>query len=360
MTGEMHALPWISTSIVLISALVAAVIALVVLRIVVRHLLNHKDALATVLRRCEQPAALALALLTLEFALFEADPFVAHVAWFDALRHAVTIALLVALTWLGTRALSGAEEAINLRHPADADDDPDTRRLQTQTRVLSRVGVLLVGSIGLGAILMTFPSVRHFGASILASAGVAGIVIGLAARPVLTNLLAGLQIALTRPILLNDLLVVQDQQGRVEEITGTYVVLRLGDGRRLIVPLQWFIENQFLNLTRTPSQMTGQVSLWVDYALPLAPLRAELERVARAAAEWDGGTAALHVNDADAHAMQLRIVLSSRDSASNGALRDKVREALIDFLQREYPAYLPRVRIDQQAGHPSHGAHRPS
>jgi small-conductance mechanosensitive channel len=263
------------------------------------------------------------------------------------------VALLAALTWLAVRAISGIERAINLRHPANVEDNLHARQVQTQTRVLSRSGMLLVGVLGVATILMTFPGVRSFGASLLASAGVAGLVIGLAARPVLSNLLAGLQIALAQPIRLDDVLIIQNEWGRVEEITGTYVVLRIWDERRLIIPLQWLIENPFQNWTRTSSQILGTVFLWVDYGLPLAPLRAELDRIVHAAPEWDKRVVVLQVTDADEKTMQLRILVSSRNSGLNFDLRCRVREALIDFLRRDYPEYLPRIRIETDSG-PQH------
>lgn len=335
---------------VLVLALLAALAAYVALRVVVRRGRAERDVLAVVLRRCVKPAGAALLLLALEFVRVGAGTAAQSGAAALPLDHALSVALLVTLTWLAIRALLGVEEAVNLRYSAAGGGDSGARRVRTQTRVLSRFGVLLIGSVGAGSVLMTFPSVRHFGVSLLASAGVAGIVVGFAARPVLSNLLAGLQIALTRPILLDDVLVVQGKQGRVEEITGTYVVLSVWDGSRMVIPLQWFIENPFVNLTRGGAQLTGSVLLWVDYATPLAPLRAELERVVRSAPEWDGRAAALQVGAADARAMQLLVTVSSRDSDSSDTLCARVREALIDFLQRAQPECLPRLRVEQAAG----------
>jgi len=196
---------------------------------------------------------------------------------------------------------------------------------------------------------MTFPSIRKLGTTLLASAGVIGLVAGIAAKPVFGNLIAGLQIALAQPIRLDDVLIIQNEWGRVEEITGTYVVLRIWDERRLIIPLQWLIENPFQNWTRTSAQILGTVFLWVDYGLPLGPLRAELDRVVHAAPEWDKRVVVLQVTDADARTMQLRILVSSRNSGLNFDLRCRVREALIDFLRREYPKYLPRTRIETES-----------
>ena len=178
----------------------------------------------------------------------------------------------------------------------------------------------------------------------LASAGVAGLVAGIAARPVLGNLIAGLQIALSQPIRLDDVVVIQGEWGRIEEITGTYVSVRLWDQRRLIVPLQWFIENPFANWTRNSAEIIGTVFLFVDYRLPLAPVRAELARLVAAAPEWDGRVQVLQITDATEHAMQLRALVSARDSSLVWDLRCRVREGLIAFIQEHYPDCLPRTR----------------
>jgi small-conductance mechanosensitive channel len=199
---------------------------------------------------------------------------------------------------------------------------------------------------GLALMLMTFPGARQFGASLLASAGVVGLVAGIAARPIFSNLIAGLQIALAQPFRIDDVLIIQGEWGRVEEITGTYVVHKLWDERRLIVPLQWFIENPFQNWTRTNAQITGTVFLWVDYRMPLAPLREAAQRACEQAPEWDGRTCVLQLMDAGERSLQLRVLVSSSNSGLNGDLRCKVREALVEVMQRDYPQHLPLMRAE--------------
>jgi len=338
--------PWARVALVLVAALVAAIVIFNVLRFAARRVLRPGAVLATVLQRCERPFETVLPLLALQFALMSASLGLPQTVWFEALQHAVTVAVYVALTWLAIRAVSGVEQAINLRHPVNVEDNLRARQVQTQAKVLSRSAMFLIGVLGAALILMTFPKVQAFGASILASAGVAGLVVGLAARPVLGNLLAGLQIALAQPIRLDDVLIIQNEWGRVEEITGTFVVLKIWDERRLVIPLQWFIENPFQNWTRTSSQILGTVFLYVDYGLPVAPLRAELDRLVHGAPEWDKRVVVLQVTDADQRTMQLRVLVSSRNSGLNFDLRCRVREGLIDFLQRNYPQHLPRLRVD--------------
>jgi len=338
--------PWARVALVLVAALVVAIVIFNVLRFAARRMLRPGAVLAIVLQRCERPFETVLPLLALQFALMSASLGLPETVWFKALYHAVTVAVLAALTWLAIRAVSGLERAIGLRHPVDIEDNLRARQVQTQAKVLSRSAMFLIGVLGAALILMTFPKVQAFGASILASAGVAGLVVGLAARPVLGNLLAGLQIALAQPIRLDDVLIIQNEWGRVEEITGTFVVLKIWDERRLVIPLQWFIENPFQNWTRTSSQILGTVFLYVDYGLPVAPLRAELDRLVHGAPEWDKRVVVLQVTDADRRTMQLRILVSSRNSGLNFDLRCRLREGLIDFLQRSYPQHLPRLRVD--------------
>ena len=266
--------------------------------------------------------------------------------WTGAARHITAVLFIVALTWLVMRLIGGVADAIVLLRPISAADNLNARRLHTQTHVIARTLMFFVLLIGVGMVLMTFPSIRSVGTSLLASAGLAGIVAGIAARPVLSNLIAGLQIALSQPIRIDDVLIVQGEWGRVEEITGTYVVLRLWDQRRLIVPLEWFVENPFQNWTRTTSQLIGTVFWWVDYRMPLAPLRAELERICQASTEWDGRLCLLQVTDAGDRAMQLRALVSAANADQAWDLRCKVREALVAFMQADYGEYLPRCRTE--------------
>jgi len=268
------------------------------------------------------------------------------------IRHLTTLMLITALTWLGVRCVRAIALTIIDLHPADAPDNLQARRVQTQTKVLARTAMVIIILVGAGTALMTLPSLREIGTSLLASAGVAGLVVGFAAKPVLGNLLAGMQIALTQPIRLEDVVIVQNEWGHVEEITGTYVVVRIWDQRRMIVPLQWFIENPFQNWTRTNSDILGTVLFWVDYRMPLEPIRKEAERLCHDAPEWDGRVCETQVVETNEHAMQLRVLVSAGDAGRAWGLRCRLREGLVHFVQRDYPQYLPRIRADVS----SHGA----
>lgn len=260
-------------------------------------------------------------------------------------RHVTGLLLIAAVTWLGVRIIGGIADTILLLRPVtDTSDNLSARRIQTQTRVIARSLMALTFLVGVSLMLMTFPAVRTVGASLLASAGLAGIVAGVAARPVLSNLIAGLQIALSQPLRIDDVLIVQGEFGRVEEIQGSYVVLALWDERRLVVPLQWFIENPFQNWTRKSSQLLGAVTLWVDYGTPLAPLRGELERICKSAPEWDGRVCNLQAVDTSERALQIRALISAPDASKAWDLRCRVREELLLFMQKNYAHFLPKSR----------------
>jgi small-conductance mechanosensitive channel len=256
------------------------------------------------------------------------------------------LALYMAFTWFGVRCINAVADTIVELNPVDAPDNLRARRIQTQTKVLARASIAMIVMIGSGLALMTLPLLRQIGTSLLASAGVAGLVIGFAARPVLTNLLAGIQLALTQPIRLEDVVIVEKEWGQIEEITGTYVVVRIWDQRRMIVPLQWFIENPFQNWTRSSSEILGTVLFWVDYRLPLDAIRKEAERLCQSSPDWDQRVCVTQVVDANERAMQLRVLVSAGDAGKAWELRCKVREGLIDFIQRDYPECLPRLRTD--------------
>ncbi|HEV3425102.1 MAG TPA: mechanosensitive ion channel domain-containing protein [Paraburkholderia sp.] len=313
---------------------------------VVKRIARPYPLTSVILRYIDRPALAVLVILALQFVWWEAPGTLDFII---PLRDVAAIALIGALTWLSVRSAAAIGEAIIQAHPLDTADNLQARSIHTQARVLARSVMVVIVIVGIGGALMTFPNVRQIGASLLASAGVAGLVAGIAARPVLGNLIAGLQIALSQPIRLDDVVVIQNEWGRIEEITGTYVSVRLWDQRRLIVPLQWFIENPFANWTRSSSQIIGTVFLYVDYRMPLAPLREELARIVEAASEWDRRVQVLQVTDGTERSMQLRALVSSLDSGLNWDLRCRVREGLLTFIQSHYPQYLPRSRAEVSA-----------
>ncbi|MBB5207611.1 mechanosensitive ion channel family protein [Chiayiivirga flava] len=294
-----------------------------------------------ILRVIALPLAFAVPLLMLALAL-RATPLPPQAL--DWSQHAIRIALFACVTWLLVRVVSGIERAILRQYPIDVADNVHARRIHTQTRVLGRVVMGAIVLLGVATALMTFPAVRQVGATLLASAGIIGIAAGIAAKPVFSNLIAGLQIALAQPIRLDDVVIVEGEWGRIEEITASYVVVRIWDERRLVVPLTWFIEHPFQNWTRSTADMLGTAVLWLDYRTPMAAVRDELQRICSDDPRWDGKVCIAQVTDTSESTMQVRLLVSARNSGDAFDLRCAVREGLIAFLAREHPEALPRTR----------------
>jgi small-conductance mechanosensitive channel len=294
-------------------------------------------------RVISRPMAFALPLLVLIPAL-EATPLQGH--WLDQSLRLLHIGLTACVIWLLVRAVAAGEEAILRDNPMEVADNLEARRIQTQTRVLSRVLMGVIILVGVSLILLTFPMVRQIGTALLASAGIIGLVAGIAAKPVFGNLIAGLQIALTQPIRLDDVVIVEGEWGRVEEIGSSYVVVRIWDERRMVVPLTWFIENPFQNWTRRSADLLGTAFLWLDYRAPIPAIRAELERICKGETLWDGRVCVTQVTETTEHTLQVRLLVSARNSGDAFDLRCIVRERMLDFLGSKHPQALPRTRAE--------------
>jgi len=328
------------------AALIAAIVALLVFfiaRPIVVRLVRNAPVAKAVISQLDRPLRWLLPLVAVQLVLQGVPDETVRV---DHVRHFVGILVIAAFTAAAVAAVRGVADAVAVLHPQDVEDNLAARRILTQTRVLSRIATGLILFAGLAFILMTFPTARQVGTSLLASAGLSALVIGIAARSVFGNLLAGLQIALTQPLRIDDVLIVQGEWGRVEEITSTYVVLKIWDERRLVIPLQWFIDNPFQNWTRTTAQIIGSVMLWVDYMTDLEPLRAEATRLAHGSKDFDGRVCLLQVVDTSEKSMQLRLIVSSASAGQNWDLRCLLREGLVAFMRREQPHALPRLRAE--------------
>ena len=296
-----------------------------------------------VVRRARGPAGLIFALGAVQLA----RPSLTLSEGLHAfLEHALSLTLIAGVTWLVIRMVSVLGLVILRRHRVDVADNIAARRIHTQIRVIERVVSALVVMIGVAAMLMTFPQIRQLGASLLASAGIAGIVLGMAARPTISNFIAGLQIALTQPIRLDDVVIVQGEWGRIEEITTTYVVVRIWDQRRLIVPFSQFIEQSFQNWTRTGAEILGTVFVYADYTVPVESVRKKLKEIAKNSEDWDGRVVGLQVTGASEQTVELRALVSAADASKAWNLRCHVREQLVRFLQESHPESLPRTRLE--------------
>jgi small-conductance mechanosensitive channel len=260
------------------------------------------------------------------------------------LARMMAVAVIGLIGWAAIIALHIAADLYLRRFRLDIDDNLLARKHNTQVRVLARTVDVLLVMLTLSAALMTFPAVRQYGVSLFASAGVAGIVAGLAARPVLSNLMAGVQLAMTQPIRLYDAVIVENEYGTIEEITSTYVVVKLWDLRRMIVPLTYFIEKPFQNWTRENSSLIGNVMIYLDYRAPVELIREKFKAILKESHHWDGQVSAVQVTDFKEGTMELRLLMSARSSGQAFDLRCEVREKLIDFLQREHPEALPHSR----------------
>jgi small-conductance mechanosensitive channel len=297
--------------------------------------------LFAVLARMQGLAQLALLILAVLIAVPVAplQPDTARL-----LMRLLVISIIACAGWAAITALNIAAMLYLRRYRLDAEDNLLARKHNTQVRILLRAIDVMIIILTVAAALMTFPAVRQFGVSLFASAGVAGLVAGLAARPVLTNLLAGIQLAMTQPIRIDDAVIVEGEFGNIEEIRSTYVVVRLWDLRRMIVPLSYFIEKPFQNWTREGSELLGVVLLYLDYDAPIDAVRAKAREVVESSSLWNGKVFAVQVTDAKQETIEVRILASANSGGAAFDLRCELREKLIDFLKREHPQALPRRR----------------
>jgi small-conductance mechanosensitive channel len=300
------------------------------------------------LRKHERgPVWLLLPLMGLSIALFFAklpDPAV------EVVRQVIGTLLIVGVTWAVIAVAPIIEDVVLSHFRIDVEDNLQARKVYTQLKFFKRVVQIGVGVIAFALILMQFTKVRQLGTTLLASAGVIGIILGFAAQKTLSTFIAGLQIAIAQPIRIDDVLIVENEWGRVEEITLTYVVLKIWDLRRLILPITYFIEKPFQNWTRTSADLLGTVFLYADYTLPVAAVREELHRLLEQSAFWDRKVWSLQVTNLNERTVELRALMSASDASGAWNLRCEIREKLLEFVQKSFPQCLPRVRAQVDEG----------
>ncbi|MGB5666645.1 MAG: mechanosensitive ion channel domain-containing protein [Maribacter sp.] len=260
-------------------------------------------------------------------------------------KKASTLMLIFGVTWLILNIIKIIKKGVIEKYDIHTSDNLKARKITTQFNILQRILVFVVIILAIGIALMSFESIREIGISIFASAGVAGIIIGFSAQKMIGTILAGIQIAITQPIKIDDVVIVEGEWGRIEEITLTYVVVKIWDKRRLVVPSTFFIENSFQNWTKTSADILGTVFLYTDYKVPFDALRKELTRILESTDSWDGETNNIQVTDSKANYIEIRALMSAKDSSSAWELRVMVREKLIVFLQKNYPESLAHSRI---------------
>jgi small-conductance mechanosensitive channel len=325
--------PWIIGAIIMIGP---AIIVLLIYRWFIRRLIRlagrYSPFLQKLLVRGQGPASAIIVIVVAGLALPAAN-FPGPITL--AIARGLLVVFVVALGWAAAIALDIGVEIYLRRFRTDTEDNLLARKHVTQMRILQRVARTLLAIVTAAAALMTFDSVRQYGVSLFASAGAAGLILGLAARPVLSNLLAGIQIAMAQPIRVEDQVVVEGETGWIETITSTYVVVRLWDLRRMIVPLTYFIERPFQNWTYEGAAQIGAVFLRVGHTVPVDGLRRKFEEIVRQSPLWDGKVARMEVTDITIDAVELRALVSARNPSQSWDLRCEVREKLLEFLQTE-------------------------
>lgn len=335
---------WALSAALLVGAAIAALLLhAAVLALARRMLGDRRPFLRTLLGATKGPTRLGLLLIALAIAL-PTTPLAGDTK--EVLARLLGLATICLLGWIAVTTLRIAADLYLMRFRIDVEDNLLARKHVTQVRVLVRVLDSVIVLITVAFALMTFEAVRQFGITLFASAGVAGIIAGLAARPVLTNFIAGVQIAVAQPIRIDDAVIVENESGNVEEITFSYVVVRLWDLRRMVVPLSYFIEKPFQNWTRIGGELIGSVFFYVDHTAPVDAIRTKLTEIASQSKLWNGKVVSLQVSDCKETTIELRALVSANSASAVWDLRCEVREKLIDFLQREYPSVLPRRRYE--------------
>jgi small-conductance mechanosensitive channel len=271
----------------------------------------------------------------------EAPAWMVHKA-----QHVVFMVVVVSLGWFFTGLVYVAQDALLRRYDMTAADNINARRVHTQFQVFRRIAIVFVMVLTAGALLWTFddPKIWHYGSGLLASAGIASLILASAAKSTASNFLAGLQIALTEPIRIDDVVVVAGEWARVEEITSAYVVLKIWDLRRLIVPLSWFIENPFANWTRERANILTYSYLYLDYVVPVKELRAHFADVLKESGAWDGTVMALQVTNLTPQSMEIRCLMGAKDSSTAFNLQCIVREEMMAWVKEHYPTAFPNMR----------------
>ncbi|HEY9002739.1 MAG TPA: mechanosensitive ion channel domain-containing protein [Mucilaginibacter sp.] len=338
--------PWAWNLCVVGSALVIGFIIKLIITAVLHFYKNRKDysLFKSIITHLGRPLNFFVPLLMLNFMtpLLEVSKL-----WYTTLDRLIDILVIIAFANLLICTFKIFEDYVYHQYDITSEDNLKGRKVRTQMIFVRKVIIILIVVITISVILLSFNSVRKIGAGLLTGVGVGGIIIGFAAQKSLGNFLAGMQIAFTQPIRIDDVLVVEGEWGRVEDITLTYVVLAIWDQRRLILPITYFIEKPFQNWTRTTSQILGTVFLYVDYTFPVDELREELNRLLKTNKLWDKRVGVLQVTDSKEHTIELRALMSARNSSDAFDLRCYVRENLLKYIIAHMPQNLPQSRYQR-------------
>jgi small-conductance mechanosensitive channel len=341
---------WLGLGAAVAIALIVALAVIVITALVTRAASRRRAGAQMLLAKARHPYRL----LVLDVAVWIAVAFtvpnddwgkISFLAWQADVNHAFLIVTIAISTWLVAALLGYGLSLAVTRYEVAVPDNRVARRAQTQILIVRRLLVVIIVIVGVASVLLTFPGVQALGTSVLASAGVVSIIAGLAAQSTLGNVFAGVQLAFSDAIRVDDVVVVNTEWGRIEEITLTYVVVHVWDDRRLVVPSTYFTSNPFENWTRTSSQLLGEVDFDLDWRVSTAAMRTQLGVILKATSNWDGRTQVLQVTDAVGGFVHVRILVSAKDSPTLFDLRCFVREAMVDWVQQQNPQTMPRTRI---------------
>ena len=331
------------------AALGAAAIALLLVEVVHRVVrrLGRRSLLMTELTdHAHRPFQVAATILAVQFGVRFSTGYAVGTPWRQVVLHTLVLAVIASAAWLVASLFVVIEDTALARFRVDVPNNRHARRVRTQVVLLRRLTIAVIVILTVGVMLMTFPAVRGIGAGVLTSAGVVGVVAALAAQSLLGNVFAGLQLAFSDAVRLDDVVVVEGEWGRVEELTLSYVVVQIWDDRRLILPTSYFTSTPFENWTRTEAAVLGTAEFDVDWAIPVQAMREELRRLVEASDLWDGRVCVLQVTDATGGMIRVRALVSAADAGSLWDLRCLVREQLVAWVRDQRPTALPRMRAE--------------
>ncbi|HYW96117.1 MAG TPA: mechanosensitive ion channel domain-containing protein, partial [Bacteroidales bacterium] len=300
------------------------------------------DRSGRILRKAVLPVTALMLLVALKLnikLIFSSKDFI------TTAQSVLTILIIATVAWISVNFIQIIRLLLLNRYDMSTKDNLRARKVYTQFRILERIIIFIIIFMAIAIALMTFDSIRKIGFSLFASAGVAGIILGLAAQQMIGTILAGFQIAITQPIRIEDVVIVEGEWGWIEEITLTYVVVRIWDKRRLVVPTTYFIQKPFQNWTRTSAEILGTVFLYTDYTMPVDELRKEFERLLKASEYWDGNVGNIQITNSTERTMEIRMLMSAVDSPTAWDLRVYIREKLIEYMQTNHPDKLPVTRV---------------
>jgi len=336
--------PWASLTLVALSLVVATVVYGTLIRLAARWVRMTDSTLDDkVVDNLRGPLRWLLPIKSVGFVLPGLAFPEATAAW---LRHAELVVIILLSAWLLMRTLRIAEAFVKQRYDISKADNLQARAIHTQVRSFRNILTFVIGVLAFSLVLMTFDRARQVGMSLLASAGVAGVVIGFAAQRTIATVIAGIQVAITQPIRVDDVVIVESEWGWIEEITLTYVVVRIWDLRRLVLPINYFIEKPFQNWTRTSADILGTVFVYVDYGAPVEEIRAELKRILDDSKLWDQKAWGLQVTNTTDRSLELRALMSAADAGKAWDLRCEVRERLVAYVEQNHAGRLPRFRAE--------------